>query len=86
MEKTANESAAMFYGEDAAAADRSLFVENVGRLAAQTRAGVYKIEREATKDGEEYAKITYRNGGERWINIHADSYTAIVRDIFKQID
>ena len=84
-EKRANESAAMFYGPDSAAADRSLFVENVGRLAAQTRAGVEKIER-ITDDEQEFAKITYRGGGERWINIHADSYTAIVRDIFKQID
>lgn len=85
MEKRANENAAMFYGPDSAAADRALFVENVGQLAAQTRAGVEKIERIAEGD-EEYAKITYRGGGERWINIHADSYTAIVRDIFKQID
>lgn len=81
----ANETSAMFADEEQAQRDRNLFVENVGKLAAQTRAGVEKIERKRTDD-EELAVIYYKGGGKRCVNIHADSYTAIVRDIFKYID
>ena len=51
MEKIANENAAMFYGEDAAAADRSLFVENVGRLAALL------LPNESMAKNVQYAKV-----------------------------
>ena len=80
-----DENKAMFAGDQASQIDRRHFVDNVGRLAAQTRAGVKKIEY-IKNDDEELAKIVYDGGGERFINIHADSYTAIVRDIFKYID
>ena len=85
MEVTANETLAMFADEELAQRDRDQFVENVGKLAVQTRAGVEKIERKRTDD-EELAVIHYKGGGKRYVNIHADSYTAIVRDIFKNID
>lgn len=81
----ANETLAMFANEELAQSDRDQFVRNVGILAAQTRAGVEKIERIRRAD-EELAAITYKGGAVRYINIHADSYTAIVRDIFKYID
>ena len=38
-----DETKAMFADEQVAAADRRHFVDNVGRLAAQTRVGVVKI-------------------------------------------
>ena len=80
-----DENKAMFADEQVAAADRRHFVDNVGRLAAQTRAGVVKIEH-IVNENEEVAKIKYKNGAARYVNINADSYTAIVRDIFKHID
>lgn len=81
----ANETLAMFADEEQAQRDRDLFVQNVGILAAQTRVGVEKIER-IRRGNEELAAITYKGGAVRYINIHADSYTAIVRDVFKYID
>ena len=80
-----DETKAMFAEESVAAADRRHFIDNVGRLAAQTRAGVVKIEHIVNED-EELAKIVYKGGATRYVNINADSYTAIVRDIFKHID
>ena len=81
----ANEKAAFLADRKVAHRDRDLFVENVGKLAAQTRAGVEKIERVHTGQ-EELAVIYYIGGGKKYVNINADSYTAIVRDIFRYID
>lgn len=64
-------------------ADRRDFVENVGILAAQTREGVDHIEY-IKEDDIELAKIVFEKG-ERYVNINHDSFSAIVRDIFKQI-
>lgn len=63
-------------------ADRRDFVHNVGVLAAQTREGVQKIEY-YHKDGIELAIITYKGGSTKKINIAGNSWSAIVRDIFK---
>lgn len=82
-----SETKAMFL-EDAAAEldDRAAFVRNCGRLAAQTREGVKAIEYIPAKiAGFEAAKIIYKKGEPKLININHDSYTAIVRDIFKFI-
>lgn len=65
-------------------ADRRDFVENVGILAAQTREGVDHIEY-IKEDDIELAKIVYKKGHERYVNINHDSFSAIVRDIFKHI-
>lgn len=63
--------------------DRARFVRNVGRLAAQTREGVKRID---YLGGEpELVRIIYNSGTHRDINISHDSYSAIVRDIFKKI-
>lgn len=65
-------------------ADRRDFVENVGILASQTREGVERIEY-IKDDGCELAKIVYKKGKEKYVNINHDSFSAIVRDIFKHI-
>lgn len=66
-------------------ADRRDFVENVGILASQTREGVERIEY-IKEDDLELAKIVYkRDSKEKYVNINHDSFSAIVRDIFKHI-
>lgn len=63
---------------------RSEFVHNVGVLASQTREGVDRIEY-IKEQGIELAKIVFKKGHERYVNINHDSFCAIVRDIFKNI-
>ena len=81
----ADEVKVMCAGEAEHIADKIKFVRNIGKLASQTRAGVIEIEYKR-EGGEELAIIHYKGGHTRLINITADSYTAIVRDIFKYID
>ena len=72
--------------EDKAAifADRQDFVHNVGVLASQTREEVKRVYLEKL-DNEEYAVIEFKNGYQRKVNIFADSYVAIVLDVFKAL-
>lgn len=63
--------------------DRARFVRNAGRLAAQTRAGVKRID--YIGGHPEIVRIVYTKGSHRDINISHDSYTAIVQDIFRAI-
>ena len=80
-----NENSTMFLEDLAVSdADRRDFVHNVGVLAAQTSRGVRKIEY-YNEDGHELAIITYKGGNKKYVNITHDSWTAIVRDIFKHI-
>lgn len=74
------------FSEDEAViyADRRDFVENVGILASQTREGVDHIEY-IKEDDIELAKIVFRKGHDKYVNINHDSFSAIVRDIFKNI-
>ena len=81
-----NETKAMFLDDDAALADRADFVRNVGALAAQTREGVECIEYAPESENEtELAVIHYKGGAVKCINIRCNSYSAIVRDIFKNL-
>lgn len=82
-----SESKAMWLEDPVAEQDdRAAFVRNVGRLAAQTREGVVKVEYSPeTATETELAIIHYKGGTTKEINIRADSYSAIVRDIFKYI-
>lgn len=80
-----SENDTMFLEDEAVIyADRRDFVENVGILASQTREGVDHIEY-IKEDDIELAKIVYKKGHERYVNINHDSFSAIVRDIFKNI-
>lgn len=81
-----NETKAMFYDNDAAIADRADFVRNVGSLASQTREGVVSIDYLPETESEtELAVINFKGGAKKYINIRCNSYSAIVRDIFKNI-
>ena len=80
-----NENDTMFEDNDSIIRrDRAQFVNNVGVLAAQTREGVDHIEYIADDDCE-LAKIVFKKGHEKYVNINHDSFSAIARDIFKHI-
>ena len=81
-----SEAKAMFLDDEGAMLDRADFVRNVGALASQTREGVTSIEyAPETVNETELAVIHYKNGATKLVNIRCDSYSAIVRDIFKQL-
>ena len=75
----ASESAMMFAPDEIALTDRKRFVKNLGWLLSQTRDGLISCE----LDDNEIVTITYRGGGTKEVNVYADSYAAIVRDVAK---
>lgn len=77
----ANETDAAYLGKAEALADRKLFVHNLGLLIRQTRESVIQIE----LGDDEIVTITYRGGTTHTVNVPMDSYTAIVRDVAKNI-
>lgn len=79
----ANESTAAFMTDKAAFVDRQQFVQNLGWLLSQTRDGVLSCNLVSPSESEEYVIVTYRGGAEKKINVHMDSYAAIVRDVAK---
>lgn len=62
--------------------DREAFVHNLGVLLSQTREDVVKCE---LVDKGDTVIITFAGGGTRTVNVHADSYAAIIRDVMKHI-
>lgn len=81
MVKTrADEAAMMFANDEMALADRKLFVHNLGELLTQTRDGLVSCE----LDDDDIVTLTYKGGGTRQVNVHMDSYAAIVRDVAKR--
>lgn len=64
--------------------DRRLFVRNLGWLLSQTRCGVVSCELYGDLD-REYVIARYDHGGKREIDVTADSYLAIVRDVTKRV-
>ena len=64
--------------------DRRLFVRNLGWLLSQTRCGVVSCELYTDQD-REYVIARYDHGGKREIDVTADSYLAIVRDVAKRV-
>lgn len=64
--------------------DRRLFVRNLGWLLSQTRCGVVSCELYGDQD-REYVIARYDHGGKREIDVTADSYLAIVRDVTKRV-
>lgn len=77
----ANETNVCYADKDKALADRKLFVHNLGLLLRQTRDGVISAE----LDDHELVTITYRGGGTHTVNVHMNSYAAIVKDVSKNI-
>lgn len=77
------ESLLMFVDdEDKLLKNKELFVEEVGKLLSLTREGIEKI---YLRDYDT-AVIVFREGIERDVNIHMDSYLAIIKDIIKAIE
>ena len=64
--------------------DRQLFVRNLGWLLSQTRCGVVSCELYGDQDCE-YVSARYGHGGKREIDVTADSYLAIIRDVAKRV-
>ena len=64
--------------------DRRLFVRNLGWLLSQTRCGVVSCELYGDQD-REYVIARYDHGGKREIDVTADSYLAIIKDVAKQV-
>ena len=81
----ANEALAAFMCESDALEDRRIFVRNLGWLLSQTREGIISCELVNEEPDEEYVAITFKGGYQRRINVHMDSYAAIVRDVAKGI-
>lgn len=77
--KRASEGAMMWAPDEVALEDRKQFVRNLGWLLSQTRDGLISCE----LDDNEIVTITYFGGGTREVNVRADSYAAIVRDVAK---
>ena len=77
----ANETGACYLNKEAAFQDRRLFVRNLGIFFRQTRDGVEKME----LGDDEVVTITYRGGGTHSVNVHMDSYAAIVLDVAKNV-
>lgn len=77
-----SETAAWNMDEADALADREAFVHNLGVLLTQTREDVVKCE---LVDRGDTVIITFKGGGTRAVNVHADSYAAIIRDVMKQV-
>lgn len=64
--------------------DRRLFVRNLGWLLSQTRCGVVSCELYGDQD-REYVIALYDHGGKREIDVTADSYLAIIKDVTKRV-
>ena len=77
-----SETKAWDMDEEDARVDREAFVHNLGVLLSQTREDVVKCE---LVDRGDTVVITFKGGGTRTVNVHADSYAAIVRDVMKQV-
>ena len=63
--------------------DRRLFVRNLGWLLSQTRCGVVSCELYGDQD-REYVIARYDHG-KREIDVTADSYLAIIKDVTKRV-
>ena len=77
-----SETKAWDMDEEDALVDREAFVHNLGVLLAQTREDVVKCE---LIDRGDTVVITFKGGGTRTVNVHADSYAAIIRDVMKHV-
>ncbi len=78
----ANESARMNMTKEEAHKDKALFIKNFADLLAQTREEVFDLT--LSEDGNT-CTILYESGWTRDVNIHMDSYTALMRDVLDAI-
>lgn len=80
--RRASETAMMFAPHNVAFADRQQFVRNLGWLMAQTREGIIGCE----LGEDEVVTITFRGERTSRVNVNADSYMAIIRDVTRNYD
>lgn len=86
----ANESKRSMMSETERDADKRIFLKNLAWLLKQTREEVVNIVLITNAErGEEYARVEcVSHRGEEYyldVNIHCDSYTAIIYDIAKRL-
>lgn len=83
MTKLANESAMMFADDKTSIEDRKLFVQNLGELLSQTRQGILSC---SLSDDGNTVTVMSKGGSTLEVNVHMDSYFAIIKDVIKYVD
>lgn len=76
----ADESVAWGY-EALDRADRDAFVENLGKLLSQTRAGVLSCRVIYGTGEDRWVDVEFKGGFKKRIDITCDSYLAIIKDV-----
>lgn len=64
--------------------DKKRFVSNLGWLLSQTRLDIEECSL-VTISGEDYVLVQYMTGEQMQINVTADSYVAIIRDVCRRL-
>lgn len=83
--KLANEGEAAFYSAESMQwLDRCQFVDNLGWLLRQTWEGIAGMKL-IRKNGGEIAIIWYNDGARKEVNVTHDSYTAIIKDVVRNM-
>ena len=72
------------YNRDSLRHQKALFVKNLGWLLKQTRLDIIDCEY-IEIDGEEFAVVYFMDGDPLNVNITADSFVAIARDVCKHL-
>lgn len=72
------------YRRDILYADKKRFVSNLGWLLSQTRLDIEGCTL-VTISGEDYVFVQYMTGEMIKINVTADSYVAIIRDVCRRL-
>lgn len=72
------------YNRDSQRHQKALFVNNLGWLLKQTRLDILECEYIET-GGEEFAVVHFMDGEPLNVNITADSFVAIIRDVCKKL-
>lgn len=72
------------FSVDGVRSQKSLFVKNLGWLLAQTKVDVEECEY-SEQNGEEFVVVRFQTGEPIKVNITADSFVAIVRDVCKKL-
>lgn len=72
------------YDRDSLRHQKALFVKNLGWLLGQTRLDVMECEY-SERNGEEFAVVHFLEGDPLYVNITADSFVAIIRDVCRKL-
>ena len=72
------------YYRDSLRHQKALFVKNLGWLLAQTKVDVEECEY-SEQGGEEFVVVRFQSGPPINVNVTADSFIAIIRDVCRQL-